>query len=611
MKSWHMAVLFALVVALHASAPGTFHYDDEHAVEDNPHIRDWRNIPRFFVDPSMFSIDPERGMYRPVLLTTYAVDHALQGGGAEGFLRTNRLLHGANAVLVALLAWRWLGAAPAALAAGLLFGWHPGTSEPAHYVSARSDCLVTLFVLLTLLLWQRQGRGRLLSLVAAGLALWTKATAVALVPALLLLDAAVARRPPAELVRRHAPLWTLTGLWLLCSWSTRFLPSSLAKAPRDVGEQLMTQAKGLVYYLRLSVWPEGGSVEPAFTASTALEPAVILALLAAATVAGLAARSWRGGDRRAGLWLGLALVTLAPVLVAPLNVLVNERRAYLPLAVLCIAAVWLLMRVRLPLRRPALALPLLVICGLLTYERSAAWASEIDLWTAAVRRGPQMPRAQLYLGDAHRQASGGARRAEEHRARAAQAYERVLALNPRQDLLALQARNGLALIDIDAGRLTAAEARLEEIVQRAPDYVDGLVNLGNVHFQRARESRGADREALQRAAGLYQRALELAPTRFEARVNLGACYHMAGDLERAQAMYERAREQAPADGMVAQNLGLLYRQRAHLAQDGERIAWLQRALASLRAAATLSPDADVRPAIRVVQEELAVAGGTP
>jgi len=57
-----------------------FHFDDIHAIVDNPSVRDIRNIPRFFSDATTFSSLPLNQSYRPVLQTTLAVDYRLGGG---------------------------------------------------------------------------------------------------------------------------------------------------------------------------------------------------------------------------------------------------------------------------------------------------------------------------------------------------------------------------------------------------------------------------------------------------------------------------------------------------------------------------------------------------
>lgn len=620
----HGLAVFALCVVVHASAVGgVFHYDDDHAVVDNPHLRSLARVPAYFIDAGTFSVDASRGMYRPLLLASYAAGYAIHGTSAAGFLLVNLLIHAVNAVLVAWLGGRLAGcrrAGPwAGLLAGALFALHPIATEPVHYVSARSDSLVALFILGTLALWLATPAGggwrRPASWLALAAALWTKSTAIVLPALLLLLD--LLRRPHSagELARRHAPLWAVSVLYLLCSWSTGFLGRSLAAPTRSLEEQLLTQVKAATYYLRLLVWPAGQSVEPAFRVADTVSGPVVAAGLLAAGLLGVAVSLWLGQRRWLLLFLvGWVALALVPTSLAPLNVLVNERRAYLPLAAFAIGLATLAAQVWDSRRQswPPVAVAALICFGVLSYQRSAAWATELSLWEDAVRQGPQMPRAQLYLGDAHREAGQmtDGRSRSLHTLAARQAYERVVALEPRQRLLALQAENGLAILALAAGDLAGAEGRLQRILAEHPDFVDGLVNLGNVHYARARQTRGADRASLGHAIEHYERALVRAPGRMAAHLNLGAALHLAGDLEAAQVAYESAARLAPEDGTIALNLGNLYLQRARLAEGGGQGVWLAHARSQFeRALQQLSSSEVARRGLAAVGEAERAARG--
>ena len=166
-RAWVLVAAVSAVVYAN-SLGGGFHYDDEHSVEANPYVRSLGNVPRFFADPTMFSVDAEKGMYRPVLLVTYAVNFALGEFDVWGYHAVNVGVHAANACLVWWLASLLGLSAPGAALAGLLFAVHPACSEPVNYISSRSESLAALFYLLALSLWLRVGgRGRLVPAVWA------------------------------------------------------------------------------------------------------------------------------------------------------------------------------------------------------------------------------------------------------------------------------------------------------------------------------------------------------------------------------------------------------------------------------------------------------------
>src|SRR5262249_14972693 len=129
----------------------SFHYDDIHSVEGNPAVKSLLNIPRFFVNPSLFDQDPSQKMYRPLLLTSYAIDHAISGDRGHAYHFTNLLAHAAAAMLLYFvirklmrMAWPTVAGTSVSAAAAfgaLVFAVHPLNSEAVNYVSARSSLL--------------------------------------------------------------------------------------------------------------------------------------------------------------------------------------------------------------------------------------------------------------------------------------------------------------------------------------------------------------------------------------------------------------------------------------------------------------------------------------
>ena len=60
------------------AAAGQFVYDDYHSVHDNPALKDLSELPRLLWDVDAFSALDNR-MYRPVLLVSFSLTHALFG----------------------------------------------------------------------------------------------------------------------------------------------------------------------------------------------------------------------------------------------------------------------------------------------------------------------------------------------------------------------------------------------------------------------------------------------------------------------------------------------------------------------------------------------------
>ncbi len=134
--------------------------------------------------------------YRPVTALTFFTDYSLYRERPAGFHFTNILLHVMTVCLVFALARYILGNNPTAFMAALLFGVHPVQSELVSCIGYRSDLLATFFILIALLTYiasvsqtkRKKKTGYVFSLTAFFLALFSKETALAFFPLLILTD---------------------------------------------------------------------------------------------------------------------------------------------------------------------------------------------------------------------------------------------------------------------------------------------------------------------------------------------------------------------------------------------------------------------------------------
>ncbi|MCC7262723.1 MAG: tetratricopeptide repeat protein [Candidatus Latescibacteria bacterium] len=588
MSATQRALLLAgLVLLAYAnSLQGSFHYDDFHSLLNNPHLRRLGEIPRFFADPGSFSADPEKAMYRPVLLVSYALNYAAGQYGPLGYHLVNRALH----LGCALLVWRvglQAGANPTgAWAAALLFGLHPLATEPVNYISSRSESLAALWYLASLSLFL--GRWPGWALLCFGLGLGSKEMAITLPAALWLAEQALGRNRGAW--REHLPFWGLGLAYVVLLWSFGLVGGGggADPGPRDLWAQFWTQAKAGAYYLKLVAMPVGLNVEHAFSeAAGPGHPAVGLALLLLGSLVWLA---WRSRRQAGVLWLALALLALLPAVVVPLNVLVNEHRLYLSLAFLAVAVG----RSWDPLRRyQGYGVVLVVLCAALVVQRNREWRDELSLWGSAAQHSPAMPRVHAHLGEALRRMGDleGAQRE----------YETTLRLDPRHraartNLGNLHYERAQTQSDTAAARreYALAAAEYEQVIQLDPDYREALNNLGSIYLVLGRTAE---------ASQVYQRVVALSPNFPEAHYNLGLALVRQGRYPEAVAAYQQALRLHP-DAETWCSLGevrLLQGQEAQRqgAPDGGRQQW-QEAIACYQQALALDP-ANTRAATRLRQ----------
>lgn len=444
-----VAVIVVAGTAVFAnSLPNSFQFDDSHSVVENPWIRSFRHLPRWFTDVSSFTVLRENQNYRPVLLVTYALNYALGGLRPAAFRWFNLAGHLGSAVLVLLLVRELLrrtaraagppgaligrrgpdgdgprqsGAASAwvPFLAGAIFALHPLQSEIVNYISSRSDGLCAGFYLLAFYLWVRANaaetpggaaasvalRGGAVAAFAAGLLV--KEVAITLPAALWLWEVLVERKPAVRLGWRRlaayaalaavAVAYLVLRAHLLRGYDTRF------RSVTPPLEYFYTQLHAWFYYVRLFVVPVGLCVDPDYPMSRAfLEPRVVAA---AAGFLGVAALCWWLRRRRPAVTFGLAFfwLTLLPTSsFLPIAEAVNEHRPYLGNAGLSLLAALLLGAVlpRLVGAKVArgAAVAVLLLLAALTVGRNRVWYDDLSLWRDVVRKAPRSGRAHLNYG---------------------------------------------------------------------------------------------------------------------------------------------------------------------------------------------------------------------
>ena len=115
---------------------------------NSPIIRSWSNLPRAFGSDLWYHVARHQVYYRPLFVAWSMLNYTLFGLHPWGWHLGAVLLH-VGAVLSVFWLARRLGLEywTAALAA-LIFALHPVHIEPAAWVSAASDTMVTMFAAL-------------------------------------------------------------------------------------------------------------------------------------------------------------------------------------------------------------------------------------------------------------------------------------------------------------------------------------------------------------------------------------------------------------------------------------------------------------------------------
>ncbi len=480
--------LFALAVVLYLPALGNgFHYDDFHSIVNNPHVRSLERVGDFFVDPSLFSQNPESAMYRPVLLTSYAFNYLVGELDPTWYHAGNVLLHGVNvALLYGLLLALGMPSAPA-LVAGLMFAVTPLNSEAVNYVSSRSELLMGSFLLASCLCYVRSTKAEFhrgvwffISLASATLGILTKSVAVITVPLWLLCDwlsTGSWRSAWNERRMHHLVMLGIVAVYLV--YSRSLIGKAMLSPIRDLDVQLWTQAKAWAYYLTMLPFPVHLSVERQFAVSRSVvdEPVLVagLLLISLAVVLLVGNRTIHSAATWVRFGVSWAAITLLPSAIVPLIVLVNEHRCYLASAGAAIVIAGCLGRMH---SRRAVTMAIVsvwvAVAISLTVARGEVWKDEVSLWLDATVKAPLMVKPHLRLADALEK-TGAPDEAE-------QSYRRAIKLRPAH----VSSRNNLGHLLMRAGRSREAEEQFRVLLSYSPDSIPVRLNLASLLLRQGR-----------------------------------------------------------------------------------------------------------------------------
>jgi protein O-mannosyl-transferase len=435
-----LGFLVALAAAFQVYGPslnGPFLFDDHYLPF---------SVPNFPVD----SLRSWLVGVRPVLMFSYWLNCELSGTqNTLSFHAFNVVFHTANSVLVFFVTCKIMEFAQverwrrdlAAMFAGALFLLHPVNSESVGYVASRSENLSVLMFLgaFTVFLYRRAAKvtwlraACILALFAA--AVLTKEHTIALPGLLLLTD--YFWNPPFSFAgirrnwRLYAPIFA--GGLLAASYLLRKVRHDISAgfAVKDFTwyQYFFTQCRAFWIYIRLFVFPVGLRIDYDFpTSRTILDHGAIIGLAAILAAAGVAFYFRRRFPLAAYGFFAFVILMAPTSSFIPIKDPVAERRLYLSMiGLLFIVLEWLR---RADLKQPkwlaALAVVLLV-AGMLTYQRNFVWSDAVVLWEDTVAKSPGKARDQFQLAQAYYERGDCAR--------ALPYYERSAQLDPSDDRL--------------------------------------------------------------------------------------------------------------------------------------------------------------------------------
>jgi protein O-mannosyl-transferase len=563
------------------SLQGDFVYDDRVQILNNPTITDVSNIPKMFTESVWQFLNKNDSeavgpYYRPLFNIALIVSYQLFKFQPFGWHLISILFHLAAVMLVYALARRWNLSMEAAAAAALLFGVHPVHSESVAWIAAIPDPMATVFILSSLLLYERYYHGErpvgpaalILSLVLAFMALLSKEVAV--VYPVFLATREWLDRPAQEsltatisrLSKRVAPFVALVPLYLWMRYAvlgfiTQTEPNSVGI---PTGHVLLTVPSILLSYARLLLIPYPLAVmyDNTYVQSVGDIRFWGAALVVAALTVAVAwmVRSSEAGRRA----LAFLILFLLPVLnlkaFRPEESLLHDRYLYLPSIGFCILVALALERVvarfasnKIKVFRAATALLAVILFALTLYQNST-WQNEIAMTNHAVEVTPRWPYLQNYIG-AYYSLQKNFPEAERY-------YKEALAINPNY----FDSLSNLGDVYQQQGKFFEAEQSYQKAIEYGAPYANTYFNLGVV-LTAQKKLAAAEQPLI--------KALEIKPSNTKARYNLGWVYDNQGKPALAEQAYLETLQYDPAYPEPRINLGSLLTRQGRYPEAAEQL----------------------------------------
>ncbi len=558
-------VLAITALAFVNALDGQFVYDDRFQILKNPTLNSLANLPRMFTQGVwQFLNEGDKAAvgpyYRPLFNIALIVNRQLFGLDVFGWHCFSIAVHLGVVFLVYLLARRWKLSFEVAAASALLFGLHPVHCESVAWIAALPDPLAAMFVLSSLLLYERHYHGRVSttlvlagSVVLAFMAMMSKEVALIL-PFFLVARELLDRNEEkvvelaARVAKCTAPFFAVIVLSLgmryyVLGFLGRYEPRALGIPAMQV---LITIPSVLLSYARmLSIpYPLAVMYDNQYVQSAADARFWGAALAIAALLAGALwlVRSSPVGRRA----LAFMIVFVIPVLNLKAfrqeESLLHDRYLYLPSIGFCILAAmgldWL--SARFPARRRQVFATAALLSGAvllgLTFYQNFSWQSELAMTDNAMKAAPRWPFLHNYIGAYY---------AEQRRFQEAErAYLATLDIDPKY----YDTYSNLGDVYREQGKLSDAEQSYVKAIEYGAPYADTYYNLGVTYIG---EGRIADAEQPLR------RALEIWPTHVKARYNLAWAYDQQGKASLAEEAYSETLQQDPAYPEPRINLAVL------------------------------------------------------
>ncbi len=429
-----ISLLMVLLVAYTNHFDNSFHFDDSHTIVDNAHIRNLKNIPDFFTDPTMFSASPDHYSMRPIVTTSLAIDYWLGGGLDPFFFHLSAFIWHVLLCIICYFIYKsmlrssfqhnWIDYL--AMFAVAWFALHTANAETINYIISRSDIISTFFITAAFAIYILFPAKRkwYLYIIPAVLAALTKETAPVLVILLFFyINLFEKKLSIGDLFKRKnfklvlntivmlLPLIIILGAVQYYTISSSQITSS-TNIPHPYAYYWLTQSFVWLRYFTAFFFPTHLSADTDWVVIlSAFDKRILIGLL---FVVGLVVAIFKTSKKPETRPIAFGLIwfaaALLPTSLAPFAEVTNDHRMYFPFVGLAFSVVsyvgrWVIRNAqKIEANKTALTaigFGCLIILSLNTYgvyQRNKVWHSDETLWADVTKKSPLNGRGLMNYG---------------------------------------------------------------------------------------------------------------------------------------------------------------------------------------------------------------------
>lgn len=476
---------------------GDFVFDDVAVVKNRGDLKDPSFFLNLFVSPYHQNM-PKTGLYRPLTMASYSINHNFLGGSAASFHIVNIIIHALNSFLVFWLVSYFLKSKTIAYSSFLLFLIHPIHTEAVTSIVGRAELLVFFWSIVTLYFFFKNYK--LLASISFLFALGSKEIALVLLPALFYIDIYFAGRKLWESIKRLMffifPIsiyslfrYVALGKYFAGDVTTTIIENQLKFT--GFYERIATALKVLYMYVERLIWPIHLSADYSYNRIALVKnifksPESLFGLLFLFLLIWLAIH-YRKMNKELGFGAGLFIFPYLMVsnLIKPVGTIMGERLMYFSSLGFIIILSFLLSKlysinkVGRKLFYGILSI-LIIFYGARTIIRNNDWKDSKTLFSATVKESPNSLITRTALAGVYIRAD------EWDKAR----KELEITRSIYEDNSHLQ--NLLGIVADHEGNPKLAEEKFRRSLELNADAVNSHINLAELYLKQKRyEEAGA------------------------------------------------------------------------------------------------------------------------